>query len=86
MTKICKLRIAGGNGNPANAGRECDCTHPRECPIGPGSGPPGPEQDVDTMRIRKVTYERGYCDGRRGHPPAELTSDYVQGYAEGRKT
>lgn len=45
MTKICKLRIAGGNGNPANEGRECDCTSPRECPIGRGERPPGPEQD-----------------------------------------
>ena len=52
-SKICKLRIEGGNGNPANHNRECSCDGPRECPLGRGVGRPGPEQDVDTQRIER---------------------------------
>jgi hypothetical protein len=53
--KICKRRIAGGNGNPANEGRECSCVRPSDCPIGQGNGkPPGPEQDIVTERITRL--------------------------------
>jgi hypothetical protein len=51
---ICKLRINGGNGNPANAGRECACEGPRECPIGISPRPAGPEQDITTGRFRRL--------------------------------
>lgn len=51
---ICKLRINDGNGNPANAHRECACAHPRDCPL--GEAPmrhAGPEQEISTARMRK---------------------------------
>jgi hypothetical protein len=32
---------------------------------------------------RDVTYQRGEVDGRRGHPPAELSINYLRGYADG---
>ena len=30
-----------------------------------------------------VTFARGEADGRRGHPPAELTPTYLAGYKKG---
>lgn len=38
---------------PANAHRECACKGPRDCPIGRGVAPAGPEQDVVTGRFSK---------------------------------
>lgn len=49
---ICKMRINGGNGNPANAHRECACRGPRDCKLGGrGVGQAGPEQDETTDRF-----------------------------------
>lgn len=51
---ICKLRINGGNGNPANAHRECACLRPGDCKLGGrGVGPAGPEQDAITERFER---------------------------------
>jgi hypothetical protein len=32
---------------------------------------------------KDVTFQRGEADGRRGHPPAEVSVIYLRGYAEG---
>jgi hypothetical protein len=32
---------------------------------------------------KDVTFQRGEADGRRGHPPAEVTVTYLRGYSEG---
>lgn len=32
-----------------------------------------------------VTRRRGFADGRAGHPPAEVTVDYLRGYEHGLK-
>lgn len=32
-----------------------------------------------------VAYKRGFADGTWKHPPAEITLDYMHGYAEGLK-
>jgi hypothetical protein len=52
---ICKMRINGGNGNPANAHRECECPRPTECKLGGGGDRvAGPEQDVITQRFERA--------------------------------
>lgn len=52
---ICKMRINGGNGNPANAHRECPCQRPGDCKLGGrGVAPAGPEQDVITERFERA--------------------------------
>lgn len=33
--------------------------------------------------LKSLKYRRGEADGRMGHPPAEVTETYLQGYADG---
>lgn len=38
---------------------------------------------IDEYETRPVAWQRGFSDGRHGHSPAELTVEYLEGFALG---